>query len=149
MLVGMQFSSAGRVQDKRGRRSFGTDLKSSKIVKVTEGSVSKKARVHALCALAYKGPPPSMDHIVGHLNGKNNDNSEDNLAWIHKTSPSDRLGTVKAVQKIDKTTGVILATYPSIMEAAEDNDIVNMNQISNVLAGRKNTAGGYKWQLVA
>ncbi|GAQ90920.1 hypothetical protein KFL_007020070 [Klebsormidium nitens] len=146
MLAGMQFSSAGRVRDKRGRRTFGTDLGSHKVVKVADGPLSKKARVHVLCTLAFHGPPPGKDHIVQHINGENSDNSRENLTWVHKTAPSDRRGTVKAVQKIDRESGAVLATYQSIMEAAEANNIAHRNQISDVIAGRKATAGGYGWQ---
>lgn len=147
MLSGMQFSSAGRVRDKRGRRTFGTDQGTHKVVKLTDGPLIKRPRVHVLCALAFLGPPPSKDHIIQHINGEKDDNRRENLTWVHKTAPSDRRGTVKAVEKIDKESGAVLATYPSIMEAAEANNIAHRNQISAVIAGRKATAGGYGWQL--
>jgi hypothetical protein len=148
MMAG-KFSSAGRVQDKRKRRSYGADEKAVKMVKVSEGTSSKKARVHILCALAFHGPQPSNEHLVKHLNKDNNDNQSNNLAWVHRTESSAGIGTVKRVQKFEKDTGILLATYESIMEAAELNNIAHRSQISDVIAGRKITAGGFKWKLVA
>jgi hypothetical protein len=146
MVKGMRVSTMGRVEDKKKRRSFGSDEDSYKVVRVSNGPTRKKARVHILCALAFVGPKPSEDYLVKHINDEMDDNRAENLVWVHRTAPSDRIGTNKAVQKLDVDTGRVLDTYSSAKEAADRNGIKHMNQISNAIAGRKTTAGGFKWR---
>jgi hypothetical protein len=108
MLDGVKISRAGRVEDKRKRRSYGANEKAVKMVEVSEGTSSKKARVHILCALAFHGVQPSNEHLVKHLNKDNNDNQSNNLAWVHRTESSAGIGSVKRVRKFVKDTGILL-----------------------------------------
>lgn len=51
----------------------------------------------------------------------------------------------KAVAKLDKETGEILATYHSIYEAERENNISHVGQVCN---GKRKTTGGYKWKFI-
>lgn len=51
----------------------------------------------------------------------------------------------KSVNQIDKNSGKIIATYSSIEEAKR---ATNIEHIGQVCSGKRNTAGGYKWEFV-
>ena len=48
------------------------------------------------------------------------------------------------VAKLSKISSKVIATYPSVLEAANKNGI-NPKNISGCLHGKSKTAGGYKW----
>lgn len=51
----------------------------------------------------------------------------------------------KAVAKLDRETGEILATYHSIYEAEQMNNISHIGQVCN---GKRKSTGGYKWKFI-
>ena len=53
----------------------------------------------------------------------------------------------KPTAKIDKTTGAILATYPSASEAARQCGLLE-SKICLVCNGKRYTTGGYKWKYI-
>jgi len=52
------------------------------------------------------------------------------------------------LQMLDKTTAKVIRTFQSVSEAKEFLNKKSCGPISNVLAGRQNTAYGYKWKKV-
>lgn len=38
--------------------------------------------IHRLVAYAFIGPPPTVDHVVNHLNGAKADNRSENIEWV-------------------------------------------------------------------
>ena len=55
------------------------------------GGKRKRVKVHALIALAFHGPRPSLLHETRHLDGSRNNNNPDNLMWgMRKQNADDR-----------------------------------------------------------
>lgn len=85
ILKGICVSTLGRVQDKKGRRSFGSELPSDDVgdcymlVKIGFGEGRVAVRVHTLCALTFVGPRPSSTHTVDHIDGRKKNNASPNL----------------------------------------------------------------------
>ncbi|CAK9007035.1 Uncharacterized HNH endonuclease L247 [Durusdinium trenchii] len=74
-----QVSSHGRFSNARGRKSYGTLLKSG-YRKV--GIRGKFFRAHRLVAVEFHGPPPSNTAQVNHKDGNCSNNHKDNLEWV-------------------------------------------------------------------
>lgn len=58
-------------------------------------------------------------------------------------------GRKTPVQKLDKKTGEVLATYASGAEAAESNGIEYVNQLWKAIADNQRSCHGYKWRRVS
>ena len=46
------------------------------------GNRQHRATVHRLVATAFLGPPPTVKHVVAHLDGSRQNNYRANLAWV-------------------------------------------------------------------
>lgn len=119
-------------------------------VKLTKDGVKKNKRVHRLVMETYC-PCENMNKLdVNHINEIKTDNFLNNLEWLnHKENCNygtrNQRATItrgKRVRCIE--TDVI---YNSIGEAAK---AINrsISSLSNCLAGRTKTCGGYHWEFV-
>lgn len=114
--------------------------------------------VHRLVADAFIQNPNNLK-TVNHKDEVKTNNVASNLEWMSQKD-NDNYGTrnkrvgeantnnpkiSKQVQMFDKSTGELLATFPSISEAGRVTGIANGN-ISNCCNGKQKSAGGYVWK---
>lgn len=99
--------------------------------------------VHRLVAEAFIKNPNNLD-TVNHKDEVKTNNVASNLEWM---SMKDNINYSQArqVQMFDKSTGELLATFPSTREAARVTGI-NPSHISECCNGKKKSAGGYIWK---
>ena len=99
--------------------------------------------VHRLVAEAFIQNPNNLD-TVNHKDEVKTNNVASNLEWM---SMKDNINYSQArqVQMFDKSTGELLATFPSTREAARVTGI-NPSHISECCNGKKKSAGGYIWK---
>ena len=78
-----RISSLGRLVNTETGRELGGELDRDgyRRVNLSDGTASRKRRIHRLVCEAFHGPCPS-GHECGHLNGTKLDNSATNLAWV-------------------------------------------------------------------
>ena len=121
---------------------------------------TKKLLVHRLVADAFVPNPNNLD-TVNHKDEVKTNNTVTNLEWM---SVKDNLnyGThnkrvaeshinhpafSKKVQMLDKSTGELLATFPSINEA-ERVTCIDKSNISKCCLGKRKSAGCYIWRCI-
>lgn len=129
-------------------------------------SETKWYSLHRLVALHYIENPANKK-TVNHKNGIRNDNRIENLEWLTHSENSlhgyrvlnrDRnpcksnLGKFgkdchnsKKIVQINPITKTKVAEYDSLMDAHRDTGI-SFKNISAVALGKRNFAGGFKWQ---
>lgn len=119
------------------------------MVRITDinGKTHKKY-IHRLMAEVFLDNT-NMYPEVNHKDGNKHNNNLDNLEWVTKSENSKhayKLGLCKtvAVEQYD-LEGNLLATYSSIADAERKTGICNPN-ITKVLKGIRQTAGGFKWK---
>jgi hypothetical protein len=130
-------------------------LNSRESVKITN-KFGKKVHIniHRYVALAYLPNPknlPEVNHIDGRkIDGKLN-NHVDNLEWssssdnIKHAHDTGLIKTRKAIHKLDKE-GNILESFISMVEAKKICKI-SLRDVRDVLAGKREFAGGFGWKL--
>lgn len=109
-------------------------------------------QVHRLVAQAFIPNPLNLDTVNHRDEGKTN-NAANNLEWmsmkdnINYGTRNKRAGEAlsKKVQMLDKQTGELLATFPSLMEAVRVTGI-NKGNISSCCKGKYKSAGGFLWK---
>ena len=109
-------------------------------------------RVHRLVAEAFI-PNPKGLATINHKDEVKTNNAATNLEWmsqkdnINYGTHNKRVGEAlsKQVQMLDKQTGELLATFPSLMEAVRVTGI-NQGNISSCCKGKYKSAGGFVWQ---
>lgn len=121
-----QVSNKGRVKSLaryhvRGDRimNFSKDKDGYLRVSLRKNDICKTKRLHILVAEAFI-PNPNGHDIVHHKDHNKHNNYTYNLEWISKEK-HDRLHQLEQgerVDKIDKVTGEVLASYSSKSEAA-------------------------------
>lgn len=118
--------------------------------------------VHRLVARAFC-PNPDNKEVVNHINANRLDNRAANLEWvtttenIHDVMNRGKLNTesaraklaevvVKSIDQVDPTTGEVIATFPSLKEAAKSLGIKDAGHITQVARGERKVAYGYSWK---
>ena len=115
---------------------------------------TKHLLVHRIVAEAFIPNTQGLE-TVNHKDEDKTNNSVANLEWM---SNKDNLnyGTrnkrvaeshSKKVQMLDKSTGELLATFPSTHEAERVTGIANQS-ISSCCKGKRKSAGGYVWRYI-
>ena len=103
----------------------------------------KNTLVHRLVADAFI-PNPNNLKTVNHKDEVKTNNVASNLEWMSQAD-NKRYSANKSVQMFDKSTGELLATFPSICEAWRVTGIANPS-ISACCLGKRKSAGGYVWK---
>lgn len=155
-----QVSDLGRVRSldrlsANGRRLKGQFLKPYKSrggylqVELCKDGKGKPFYVHQLVATAFCPNPDNLP-FVNHCNERKDDNKAFNLDWC-SAKENNNYGTrnQRALKSIRKRvrcieTGIV---YESVSEAAKAIGITQ-GALSNCLAGRTKTCGGYHWEYI-
>ena len=121
-------------------------------VNLCKDGQKKMPFVHRLVAEAFI-PNPNNLETVNHKDEVKTNNEISNLQWMsmkdnlnygtHNKRMAESLS--KQVQMFDKSTGELLATYHSLMEAKRVTGI-NQGHISECCKGKLKSAGGYIWR---
>ena len=119
---------------------------------------TKRQFAHRLVAEAFI-PNPNNLETVNHRDEVKTNNVVSNLEWMSRAD-NNNYGThnkrvsearlnhpafSKQVQMFDKSTGELLATFPSTREAERVTGI-NQGNISKCCLGKYKSAGGYIWR---
>lgn len=114
---------------------------------LTKNEIRKEYMVHRLVAMAFIPNPDKLPQI-NHKDENRKNNYLENLEWCtskyninYGNSISKRSNAVLQIN--DK--GEIVARYKSGFEASRRNNI-SRTLLYNALAGKVDTAGGYKWK---
>ena len=151
-----EVSDLGRVRSlKYGREKI---LKPGKaaggylFVKLYKDGKVEQPKIHRLVAEAFIQNPNNLD-TVNHKDEVKTNNTVSNLEWM-SIRDNNNYGThnkrvaeanSKQVQMFDKSTGELLDTFPSTMEAWRVTGIAQ-SHISSCCLGKLKSAGGYKWR---
>ena len=118
----------------------------------------KMSLVHRLVAEAFIQNPNNLE-TVNHKDEVKTNNTVSNLEWMSKRD-NINYGTrnkrsseakinhpslSKKVKMFDKSTGELLATFPSTHEAARIT-MISFKNISSCCNGKRKSAGGYIWK---
>ena len=118
----------------------------------------KQTLVHRIVAEAFI-PNPKGLATVNHKDEIKSNNSASNLEWMSQRD-NNNYGThnkrvaeshinhpslSKQVQMLDKSTGELLATFPSTHEA-ERVTCIDKSNISKCCNGKRKSVGGYIWR---
>ena len=109
-------------------------------------------KIHRLVAEAFI-PNPNNLETVNHKDEVKTNNTVCNLEWLSQKdnlnygTRNKRAGEAlsKQVQMFDKSTGELLAPFPSLMEADRITGIAKQN-ISSCCLGKRKSVGGYIWR---
>ena len=118
----------------------------------------KMSFVHRLVAEAFIQNPKNLD-TINHKDEVKTNNSASNLEWMSQKDNNNygtrnkraaeaninNLGVSKAVQMMDKQTGELLATFPSI-RGAERVTGISRYGICLCCRAKQKSAGGFLWQ---
>ena len=124
----------------------------------------KQFYVHRLVAYMHI-PNPHGYTEINHIDGDKSNNHKDNLEWCTRShnrqhavamglwkSPRAMAGRFgennphsKPVTQLTKD-GVYIKTFPGVKEAARQLGYKSASQITNCIAGKSLTSGGYKWR---
>lgn len=152
-----EVSDLGRVKSLwYGRERILKPGKSNKgylyVVLCKDGETKKTLHIHRLVAEAFI-PNPNNLETVNHKDEVKTNNVATNLEWL-SMKDNDNYGTrnnrvaeakSKQVRMFNKSTGELLATFPSTVEAGRVTGIVQQN-ISKCCNGGRKSAGGYVWR---
>ena len=103
----------------------------------------KMSLVHRLIAEAFI-PNPNNLETVNHKDEVKTNNVASNLEWMSR-GDNKRYSANKSAKMFDKSTGELLATFPSTHEAERVTGIANSN-ISKCCLGKRKSVGGYIWR---
>ena len=153
--------SDGRIYDTKLEKFVSVHTRKNKYQTCTIGG--KTNLVHRVIASTFI-PNPENKPQVNHIDGDKTNNSVGNLEWctakenIQHSRDTGLLNTevarsvlnkkqAKPVKQLDKHTGEVIAVYSSMSEA-EAHTGARAEKITIVCQGKRNTAGGFKWEYV-
>lgn len=106
----------------------------------------KQGHVHRLVLEAFV-PNPDNKPCCDHIDANRINNNLNNLRWATYSENNSHPHAValrsNPVLQIDKTTGEIVARYPSTKDAGL---AVGSMHVGSCCLGKRKTAGGYKWK---
>ena len=108
---------------------------------------NKSILLHRLVAEAFI-PNPKGLATINHKDEVKTNNTVGNLEWmsqVDNVAYSQPRRAKRIVQMFDKSTGELLATFPSTCEAGRVTGI-NQGNISTCCNGKLKSAGGYIWR---
>ena len=114
-------------------------------VNLCKDGIQKSVKVHRLVANAFLPNPQNLE-TVNHKDEDKTNNNVSNLEWM-TLADNKRYSANKSVQMFDKSTGELLAAFPSIIEA-ERRTGINDGHIYECCSGNRRSAGGYVWRYV-
>ena len=123
-------------------------------VKLCKDGKVEQPKIHRLVAKAFIQNPNNLD-TVNHKDEVKTNNNVSNLEWM-SIRDNNNYGThnkrvaeanSKQVQMFDKSTGELLDTFPSTMEAWRVTGIAQ-SHISSCCLGKQKSAGGYVWRYI-
>lgn len=122
------------------------------LVQLCKDGKVKHMQVHRLVAQAFIPNPNNLD-TVNHRDEVKTNNAVGNLEWMSRGdnlnygTRNSRMAEAlsKPVQMLDKSTGGLLATFPSTQEAQRVTRI-DHGSISKCCLGKLKLAGGYVWK---
>ena len=125
---------------KPGKNNFGY-LK----VNLYKDGHKKYLFVHRLVAEAFIQNPNNLE-TINHKDEMKTNNTVSNLEWM---TQGDNViySQARQVQMFDKSTGELLATFPSLMEAVRVTGI-NQGNVSSCCNGKRKSSGGYIWRYI-
>ena len=112
-------------------------------VNLCKDGQKKMSLVHRLVSKAFI-PNPNNLETVNHKDEVKTNNVASNLEWMSRVD-NKRYSANKSVKMFDKSTGELLATFPSLMEAERVTGIDNRN-ISKCCTVKYKSSGGYIWR---
>lgn len=149
LMKKVRVSNMGRIQNKKGRRSFG--IKEGKESDdsymrafISTSGYRPSLPVHVLCALAFVGERPSPDHTVDHIDRRKNNNRCDNLRWSTRLEQGNQSNN-RSVHQIDMETRRVIRTYVTMSEAARALSIP-ASGIWHAANGAMKYSRGYYWE---
>ena len=107
----------------------------------------KQLLVHRLVADAFV-PNPNNLETINHKDEVKTNNVSSNLEWMSRADNvaySQPQWGKRSVQMFDKSTGELLKTFPSTMEAERVTGI-SRSHISKCCKGKYKSTGGYIWK---
>ena len=108
---------------------------------------TKQLLLHRLVAEAFIQNPNNLA-TINHKDEVKTNNVASNLEWMSiedNVAYSQIHMAKRRVQMLDKSTGELLATFPSTMEAERVTGI-DQGNISKCCNGKLKSAGGYVWK---
>lgn len=122
------------------------------IVNLCKDGKVKHTLVHRIVAETFIPNPNNLD-TVNHKDEVKTNNVAGNLEWmslkdnLNYGTHNKRVGEAfsKQVNMFDKSTGELLATFPSLREAKRVTGIANTH-ISACCLGKRKSAGGFVWK---
>ena len=117
---------------------------------INDEGFTKKKYIHRLMAELFIDNPNELPE-VNHKDGNKHNNAISNLEWVSKSENSIHayvtgLNTTVKVQQLSLEDEV-LAEFNSIKEAEKATGVHNPN-ITKVIKGKRQTAGGFKWKQI-
>jgi len=125
------------------------DYKGYLRVELCKDGLQKTLHVHQLVAMSFI-PNPDNKPYINHLDGNPLNNSIENLEWCTPRENTVHAKEVlkKGIKRVNQydLKGNFIGSYPSIKNAEEKTG-VNRCSISNVVCGRRKSAGKFRWEL--
>ena len=151
-----EVSNLGRVKSlKYGKEKIlkpGKNIRGYLQVGLCKDGYLKHLFVHRLVAKAFIPNTQGLE-TVNHKDEVKTNNIVSNLEWMsiadninygtHNKRSAEKRS--KQVKMFDKSTGELLATFPSLMEVVRVTGI-NQGNISKCCNGKLKSAGGFLWQ---
>lgn len=119
------------------------------LVMLSKDGKHKLMLVHRLVASAFIPNPQGLE-TVNHKDENKLNNAANNLEWMSaadNTAYSQPQRAEHPVQQLDKSTGEVLAMYPSTHEAERVTGIAHPN-ICFCCQGKYKSSGGFGWRYV-